>query len=92
MLLQRLWHPLCLTFFVAILLAMPFIIYQLWSFIKPALYEKERSLALPLLLGSILLFYAGIAFAYFIVLPSILHFFFFHQCLPRNRRTHDRYQ
>lgn len=67
--------PFKLNFFVAILLAMPFIIYQLWSFIKPALYEKERSLALPLLLGSILLFYAGIAFAYFIVLPSILHFF-----------------
>jgi len=67
--------PFKLNFFVAIMLATPFILYQLWGFIKPALYEKERQLAFPLLLGSILLFYAGITFAYFIVLPSILHFF-----------------
>ena len=57
------------------MLAMPFIIYQLWSFVKPALYEKEKTLALPLLLSSISLFYIGVAFAYFITLPSILHFF-----------------
>ena len=57
------------------MIAMPFIIYQLWTFVKPALYEKEKSLALPLLVGSISLFYAGIAFAYFVALPSILHFF-----------------
>ena len=57
------------------MLAMPFIIYQIWAFIKPALYEKEKSLAFPLLLSSICLFYSGIAFAYFIALPSILHFF-----------------
>lgn len=67
--------PFKLNFFIAIMLAMPFIIYQLWSFIKPALYQKEKNLAFPLLFGSILLFYAGIAFAYFIALPSILHFF-----------------
>ena len=67
--------PFKLNFFVALMLAMPFIIYQLWAFIKPALYEKEKSLAMPLLLGSITLFYTGIAFAYFIALPSILHFF-----------------
>ena len=67
--------PFKLNFFVALMLSMPFIIYQLWAFIKPALYEKEKSLAVPLLLGSIFMFYTGIAFAYFIALPSILHFF-----------------
>ena len=67
--------PFKLNFFIALMLAMPFIIYQLWAFIKPALYEKEKNLAFPLLFGSIVLFYSGIAFAYFIALPSILHFF-----------------
>lgn len=67
--------PFKLNFFAALMLAMPFIIYQIWAFIKPALYEKEKTLALPLLIGSITLFYAGIAFAYFVALPSILHFF-----------------
>jgi sec-independent protein translocase protein TatC len=67
--------PFKLNFFVALMLAMPFILYQIWAFIKPALYEKEKSLALPLLVGSISLFYAGIAFAYYVALPSILHFF-----------------
>lgn len=67
--------PFKLNFFVALMLAMPFILYQLWAFVKPALYEKEKSLALPLLVGSITLFYAGIAFAYFVALPSVLHFF-----------------
>lgn len=67
--------PFKLNFFIALMLAMPFILYQLWLFIKPALYEKEKTLALPLLLGSIVLFYSGIAFAYFIALPSVLHFF-----------------
>lgn len=67
--------PFKLNLFVALMLAMPFIIYQLWSFIRPALYEKERHLAIPLLIGSIALFYLGVAFAYFITLPAILHFF-----------------
>lgn len=67
--------PFKLNLFVAFMLAMPFIIYQIWSFVRPALYEKERHLAIPLLLGSICLFYIGIAFAYFITLPAILHFF-----------------
>jgi len=67
--------PFKLNFFIALMIAMPFIIYQLWTFVKPALYEKEKALALPLLVGSISLFYAGIAFAYFVALPSILHFF-----------------
>lgn len=67
--------PFKLNLFVALMLAMPFIIYQLWSFVRPALYEKERYLAIPLLIGSIALFYLGVAFAYFITLPAILHFF-----------------
>lgn len=67
--------PFKLNFFIALLIAMPFILYQIWAFIRPALYQKEKSLALPLLVSSIVLFYAGIAFAYFITLPSILHFF-----------------
>jgi len=67
--------PFKLNFFVALMIAMPFILYQLWSFIKPALYVREKSLALPLLVGSIVLFYTGISFAYFVALPSILHFF-----------------
>ena len=67
--------PFKLNFFVALMIAMPYIIYQLWSIVKPALYEKEKTLALPMLIGSIGLFYAGIAFAYLVALPSILHFF-----------------
>ncbi|MGL5404799.1 MAG: twin-arginine translocase subunit TatC, partial [Acinetobacter sp.] len=67
--------PFKLNLFVAFMLAMPYIIYQIWSFIKPALYEKEQHLAIPLLFGSIILFYLGVAFAYFITLPAILHFF-----------------
>lgn len=67
--------PFKLNFYIAIMLAMPFIIYQIWSFIKPGLYEKEKLLTFPLLVGSIVLFYLGIAFAYFLVLPSIVHFF-----------------
>ncbi|MGI1794540.1 twin-arginine translocase subunit TatC [Acinetobacter variabilis] len=67
--------PFKLNFFIALLIAMPFILYQLWAFVRPALYLKEKKLALPLLISSIVLFYAGIAFAYLIALPSILHFF-----------------
>lgn len=67
--------PFKLNLFVALVLAMPFILYQLWLFVKPALYARERHLAVPLLIGSIVLFFAGIAFAYFITLPAILHFF-----------------
>ena len=67
--------PFKLNLFVALMLAMPVIIYLIWSFVRPALYEKERFLAIPLLVGSIALFFIGVAFAYFITLPAILHFF-----------------
>jgi sec-independent protein translocase protein TatC len=67
--------PFKLSFFVALLAAMPFIIYQLWAFVAPGLYRKERRFAVPLLLSAILLFYVGIAFAYFFVFPVMFQFF-----------------
>ncbi len=67
--------PLKLNFFVAIVIAMPYILHQVWQFIAPAMYNKEKRIAIPLLLSSILLFYIGVAFAYFITLPAILTFF-----------------
>ena len=66
--------PLKLAFFVALFLAMPFILYQLWAFVSPGLYRHERRLAIPLLASSVLLFYIGCAFAYFLVLPAIFTF------------------
>ena len=66
--------PFKLTFFVALFIAMPIVLYQLWAFVAPGLYKKEKSFAFPLLGSSILLFYAGIAFAYFVVFPLIFGF------------------
>lgn len=67
--------PLKLTFALAVLIGIPFILYQAWSFIAPALYKEEKTVAIPLLISSVLLFYCGIAFAYFVVLPLIFSFF-----------------
>lgn len=67
--------PFKLTLVAAIVLAMPYILHQIWSFIAPGLYANEKQLAIPLLISSILLFYAGIAFAYFVVFPLIFGFF-----------------
>ncbi len=67
--------PFKLTFFTAVFIAMPFLFYQVWAFVAPALYQNERSLALPILFSSILLFYLGVAFAYFVVFPIIFEFF-----------------
>ena len=67
--------PFKLTLFTAIFLGMPFLLYQLWGFIAPGLYEKEQHFARPLLLSSVVLFYAGTAFAYFIVFPLLFSFF-----------------
>jgi len=60
---------------LAIFGAMPFILHQAWSFIAPGLYNHEKRIAIPLLISSILLFYSGIAFAYFVVFPLIFGFF-----------------
>ncbi|TPE54332.1 twin-arginine translocase subunit TatC [Maribrevibacterium harenarium] len=67
--------PLKLTFALAVLVSIPFTLYQIWSFIAPALYKEERSVAIPLLISSVFLFYAGIVFAYYVVLPLIFGFF-----------------
>ncbi len=67
--------PLRLVMFVAIFIGMPYILYQIWAFIAPALYKNEKKIAIPLLLSSIVLFYAGVAFAYFVVLAGVLKFF-----------------
>ncbi|CAN6959992.1 twin-arginine translocase subunit TatC [Psychrobacter okhotskensis] len=67
--------PIRLTIFVAAFLAMPYILYQIWSFVASGLYKKEKKIAIPVLLSSIFLFYTGVAFAYFIVLKSVLKFF-----------------
>ncbi len=67
--------PLKLTLFVAFAVALPLVLYQLWAFVAPGLYQHERRLALPLLFSSVLLFYLGCAFAYFVVFPLIFAFF-----------------
>jgi len=67
--------PFKLTFFVALFIAMPVVLYQLWAFVAPGLYKKEKHFAFPLLASSILLFYLGIAFAYFVVFPLMFGFF-----------------
>ncbi len=66
--------PFKLTLVVSFFVAIPFILYQLWSFVAPGLYKHEKKLALPLLVLSVLLFYAGVAFAYFVVFPLIMGF------------------
>lgn len=66
--------PLKLAFFVALVVSMPWLLYQLWAFVAPGLYRREQRLALPLLLSSLVLFYAGCAFAFYVVLPSVFGF------------------
>lgn len=67
--------PFKLTLVTSIFLAAPFIFYQLWSFIAPGMYKHEKRMAIPLLISSVLLFYAGAAFAYYAVFPLIFGFF-----------------
>lgn len=66
--------PFKLALFVALALAMPYVLYQAWAFIAPGLYHQERRFALPLTVASVFLFYAGIAFAYFVVFPLMFGF------------------
>ena len=63
-----------LAFYIALFIAMPIVLYQVWAFVAPGLYRKEKRFASPLFISSILLFYAGLAFAYFVVLPLIFGF------------------
>ncbi|WP_312839108.1 Sec-independent protein translocase subunit TatC [Pantoea piersonii] len=67
--------PIKLTIIVSVFLAVPVILYQVWAFVAPALYRHERKLVMPLLFSSTLLFYVGVAFAYFIVFPLAFGFF-----------------
>lgn len=65
--------PLKLAFAFSIVLSVPFLLYQLWAFVAPGLYRNERRLVMPLLVSSTLLFYGGMAFAYFFVFPAAFH-------------------
>lgn len=69
--------PLRLALYVAMLLAAPVFLYQTWAFIAPGLYRHEKRLAAPLLISSMLLFYLGCAFAYFVLLPAMFKFLAF---------------
>ena len=67
--------PFKLTLVISLFLAMPVVLQQIWGFIAPGLYQHEKRIAVPLLISSILLFYAGMAFAYFVVFPIMFGFF-----------------
>ena len=66
--------PIKLAFFAALLVAMPYLIYQAWAFVAPGLYQSEKKLARPILLAAVALFYVGCAFAWFLVLPMVFGF------------------
>jgi len=67
--------PFKASFYVAILLAIPIVIYQIWAFVAPGLYRREKRLAVPLLISSVMLFYVGVAFAYWVIFPIMFGFF-----------------
>ncbi|MEZ8826730.1 twin-arginine translocase subunit TatC [Vibrio amylolyticus] len=67
--------PLKLTLIASVFIAVPFILYQVWAFVAPGLYKHERRLIMPLMFSSSLLFYCGVAFAYFVVFPLVFGFF-----------------
>jgi sec-independent protein translocase protein TatC len=66
--------PLKLSLIGALFIAMPYVLYQVWAFVAPGLYKHEKRFALPLLTSSIVLFYTGVAFAYFVVFPLMFKF------------------
>jgi sec-independent protein translocase protein TatC len=67
--------PFKLSLLLALIIAIPVVLYQIWAFVAPALYRHEKKLAKPLLYSSVFLFYAGCAFAYFVVFPLVFGFF-----------------
>ncbi|MFC1690124.1 twin-arginine translocase subunit TatC [Pseudomonadota bacterium] len=67
--------PFKLSLLLALILSIPVVLYQLWAFVAPALYRQEKRLARPLLYSAVVLFYAGCAFAYFVVFPLVFGFF-----------------
>ncbi len=66
--------PFRLTLLVAVFMTTPYILFQIWSFIAPALYKNEKRIAVPLFISSVFLFYAGMAFAYYVVFPLVFKF------------------
>ncbi len=66
--------PMKVALMVAFLVALPYVLYQLWAFVAPGLYAHEKRLALPLVAASVLLFFVGMAFAYFLVFPTVFGF------------------
>ena len=66
--------PLKLSMIAALFIAMPYVLYQIWAFVAPGLYRHERRFAMPLFLSSVVLFYVGVAFAYYVVFPLMFAF------------------
>lgn len=66
--------PLKVTLFVAFLIALPFVLYQIWAYVAPALYRREKRLALPIIVSSIVMFAIGMAYCYFIVFRMVFQF------------------
>lgn len=66
--------PMKVTLMVAFVLSLPIVLYQAWAFVAPGLYSHERKLVVPLIAASVLLFFAGMAFAYFVVFPTVFGF------------------
>ena len=67
--------PIKLVLYVALLLSMPWLFYQIWMFVSPGLYKREKKLTAPLMLSTIILFFCGVSFAFFVVCPIIFKFF-----------------
>jgi len=74
--------PMKVTAMVALFVALPYVLYQVWAFIAPGLYEHEKKLALPLIIGSTVLFFMGVAFCYYFVFVRVFHFI--HQFAPKS--------
>lgn len=66
--------PVKVTLMVAFLISLPYVLYQIWAFVAPGLYRHEKRLALPLVMASVALFFLGMSFAYFLVMPLVFHF------------------
>ena len=67
--------PLRVTIYTALLISVPYFFVELWGFVSPGLYKREKAFVGPLILSSVVLFYAGVIFAYFVVSPIILSYF-----------------
>lgn len=67
--------PFKMTLVLSVMIAVPYLLHQVWAFISPGLYNHEKRFGIPLLISSIVLFYCGVAFAYFVVLPLVFGFF-----------------